>query len=476
MFILYAIPIGIVVGYLLGGRLERLATCASAGRRSRWSASLVQVVIFTEPSVARSATPRRRSTSPRPWPCFAAVLRNLDIPGVALIAVGAGVQPRGDHRQRRLHAGRPGGARVGRRARHGLHEQHRRCPDPALRPLTDIFALPAWLPFANVFSIGDVLIGIGIAATIALAMRDRAAEPVAEPDASHPAMTPVPTSARACPRSSSGRPLVYLFLVVVLRITGKREVGQMSILELIVILLISRCRPELDGRREHDAVGRAGRRADPARAGPAPEGHSRPGRAASATRSRASHACSSATAGCSTKALARGERRAPRRSSRRPRQRPRRRRGRPARRARRPTARSASSRGRRRQLDDGRDPGSPGSPSASRLVEDVGLEEGEGPLEGVAPVLAAAPSRGPRRRTSGPRRACPRSRAPRPSARSSAGRRACPCGRGGAAAAPRSARRGRPASRADRPSARAGSSGEPIILCRSSRPSRSPWR
>src|SRR5688572_28647143 len=33
--------------------------------------------------------------------------------------------------------------------------------------------------------------------------------------------------------------LVYLFLVVVLRISGKREVGQMSILELIVVLLIS---------------------------------------------------------------------------------------------------------------------------------------------------------------------------------------------------------------------------------------------
>ncbi len=33
--------------------------------------------------------------------------------------------------------------------------------------------------------------------------------------------------------------IVYLFLVVVLRITGKREVGQMSILELIVILIIS---------------------------------------------------------------------------------------------------------------------------------------------------------------------------------------------------------------------------------------------
>jgi uncharacterized membrane protein YcaP (DUF421 family) len=33
--------------------------------------------------------------------------------------------------------------------------------------------------------------------------------------------------------------IVYLFLVIVLRISGKREVGQMTILELIVILLIS---------------------------------------------------------------------------------------------------------------------------------------------------------------------------------------------------------------------------------------------
>jgi len=33
--------------------------------------------------------------------------------------------------------------------------------------------------------------------------------------------------------------VVYLFLVVVLRLTGKREVGQMSILELVVILIIS---------------------------------------------------------------------------------------------------------------------------------------------------------------------------------------------------------------------------------------------
>ena len=49
--------------------------------------------------------------------------------------------------------------------------------DPALRPLTDLYALPAAFPFANVFSVGDVLIGIGIALVIVFAMRVRPAVP-----------------------------------------------------------------------------------------------------------------------------------------------------------------------------------------------------------------------------------------------------------------------------------------------------------
>ena len=56
--------------------------------------------------------------------------------------------------------------------------------DPALRPLTDIFALPTWLPFANVFSIGDVLLGVGIAVVIALGMRRPAPDPGGAPLAS----------------------------------------------------------------------------------------------------------------------------------------------------------------------------------------------------------------------------------------------------------------------------------------------------
>ena len=43
--------------------------------------------------------------------------------------------------------------------------------DPALAPLTDIYALPAGIPLANVFSAGDVLIALGVVVAIAAAMR-----------------------------------------------------------------------------------------------------------------------------------------------------------------------------------------------------------------------------------------------------------------------------------------------------------------
>lgn len=49
--------------------------------------------------------------------------------------------------------------------------------DPALRPLTDIFALPAGFPLANVFSVGDVVIASGVIIAIAAAMRAMPAAP-----------------------------------------------------------------------------------------------------------------------------------------------------------------------------------------------------------------------------------------------------------------------------------------------------------
>ena len=43
-----------------------------------------------------------------------------------------------------------------------------------LGPLTDMFPMPTWLPMANIFSVGDVLIGIGATIAIVAAMHGRA--------------------------------------------------------------------------------------------------------------------------------------------------------------------------------------------------------------------------------------------------------------------------------------------------------------
>ncbi len=49
-------------------------------------------------------------------------------------------------------------------------------PDPSLAGLTDVYALPQWLPFNNVFSVGDILIAVGIVVVFVVAMRSPAAK------------------------------------------------------------------------------------------------------------------------------------------------------------------------------------------------------------------------------------------------------------------------------------------------------------
>ena len=61
---------------------------------------------------------------------------------------------------------------------------------PSLAPLTDVFALPRWLPFSNVFSIGDVIIAVGVMTAIVLAMRS-----ARQPRAGASANLPQPSAA-----------------------------------------------------------------------------------------------------------------------------------------------------------------------------------------------------------------------------------------------------------------------------------------
>ncbi len=170
MFILYAVPIGVLAGLALGGRIGALAELRFHWAWLAVAGFALQVALFTEPlgSSVGDAGPALYVASN--LAVLAAVIRNLALPGLALVALGAvcnlvailangGAMPADPSALAAAGidtAGPTNSVVTG---------------EPVLRPLTDIFAMPAWLPFANVFSVGDVLIGAGVATTIALAMR-----------------------------------------------------------------------------------------------------------------------------------------------------------------------------------------------------------------------------------------------------------------------------------------------------------------
>jgi hypothetical protein len=171
MFILYAVLVGLLVGVLAGGRASGLGRV-----RFRWAplvfvGFLTQVVLFSPLVTERvgwlGAPVYVASTAV----VLVVLLRNLSVPGLPIVALGAlsnflAIVANGGY----MPASTGALAALGKSPAAG-YSNSSVVADPALAPLTDIFALPARLPFANVFSIGDVLIGVGVAAAIVVAMR-----------------------------------------------------------------------------------------------------------------------------------------------------------------------------------------------------------------------------------------------------------------------------------------------------------------
>jgi len=175
VFVLYAVVIGIVAGYALGGRLGRMESVRIRWRWLAFAALAVQVVLFL-PRVGDALGP----VAPVVYVAsslavLVVILVNVRIPGVALIGAGAAcnlvaILANGGS----MPASPAALASLGWTDGAGYSNSVVR-PDVAIAPLTDVFALPAWLPLANVFSFGDVLIAVGLAVAIAWAMRRPAA-------------------------------------------------------------------------------------------------------------------------------------------------------------------------------------------------------------------------------------------------------------------------------------------------------------
>ena len=100
-----------------------------------------------------------------------AVVRNLRIPGIPLIVIGAVSNMAAILANGGFMPAAPGALASLGKSVPVVYSNSAVVAQPALELLTDRMALPRWLPLANVFSVGDVLIGIGVLVLIVVTMR-----------------------------------------------------------------------------------------------------------------------------------------------------------------------------------------------------------------------------------------------------------------------------------------------------------------
>jgi hypothetical protein len=179
VFILYAIPVGLVAGWLLGGPLAGLVALRI---RLAWlavAAVAVQIALFSPPAEALGPDLARALYVASTAAVVVAVATNLRLTGMPIVLAGSvanlvAIAANGGSMPADPDALAAVGIRIAGPTNSVVVDR------PALAPLTDVFATPAWLPFANVFSVGDVLIGCGLAVVIAAAMRRARAGPAGD--------------------------------------------------------------------------------------------------------------------------------------------------------------------------------------------------------------------------------------------------------------------------------------------------------
>jgi uncharacterized protein DUF5317 len=174
VFILYAVVAGLVIGLLTGGSLSRLGDL-----RFRWAPLIAlgmigQLLLFSTSlgGALGDAAPAAYVASN--LVVLVAVLRNVVIPGLPLVLIGGAanlitIVANGGY----MPVSPEAVAAMGRLPKEG-YSNSRLVEGVVLGPLTDIFAMPTWIPLANVFSVGDALIGVGACIAVVAAMHGRA--------------------------------------------------------------------------------------------------------------------------------------------------------------------------------------------------------------------------------------------------------------------------------------------------------------
>jgi hypothetical protein len=173
VFILYAVVAGLLLGFLTGGSAARLGAL-----RLSWAPLIVlgmavQLALFSSPlgNAVGDAAPVVYVLST--VIVLVAVAANLAVPGLVLVLAGGASNLLAIVANGGYMPVSPGALEaMARLPKEGYSNSAPRV-DVILGPLTDIFTMPTWVPMANVFSVGDVLIGAGVAVAVVAAMHGR---------------------------------------------------------------------------------------------------------------------------------------------------------------------------------------------------------------------------------------------------------------------------------------------------------------
>jgi hypothetical protein len=173
VFILYAVPAGLILGLVSGGSPLRLGDL-----RLTWAPLIVlgmavQLLLFSSPlgNALGDAAPFAYVLSN--VAVLVAVAANLASPGLPAVLAGGtsnllAIVANGGY----MPVSPDALAAMGRLPKVGYSNSVPR-DAVVLEPLTDLFAMPSWVPMANVFSVGDMLIGVGVAVAVVAAMHGR---------------------------------------------------------------------------------------------------------------------------------------------------------------------------------------------------------------------------------------------------------------------------------------------------------------
>lgn len=171
MFILYAILAGLVLGTVLGGRWQALGSITFRWAPLILAGFLSQVVLFSDAVAERVGAAGPALYVVSTLAVGIAILRNVRLAGMPLIILGAASNLAAILANDGFMPAAPGAlASLGKTAP-VIYSNSAVVAQPALELLTDRFALPRWLPFANIFSIGDLLLGVGVAVLVVVTMR-----------------------------------------------------------------------------------------------------------------------------------------------------------------------------------------------------------------------------------------------------------------------------------------------------------------